>query len=187
MTRWEPGAATRLRLAAWQLFVERGYDATTVADIAERAGLSARTFFRHFPDKSEVLFADPEAASELENTFVQSILHAPPNSSPLDALAQALRDAARAWGVNRELSRQRYDLILQHGELLERESAKMRHLSEVFQGALEQLGIDPSRARLVALLGVAILQASFAAWLENSPERSLLEHVDASIEASRTL
>jgi hypothetical protein len=57
MTRWEPNARGRLEQAALALYGERGFENTTVAEIAARAGLTERTFFRHFADKREVLFA----------------------------------------------------------------------------------------------------------------------------------
>src|SRR5689334_601542 len=84
MVRWEPDAAGRLRRAAVELFVERGVEATTVAAIAERAGVTERTFFRYFADKREVLFGDGDRFTSL---FVDPVRDAPPEASPLDAVA----------------------------------------------------------------------------------------------------
>src|ERR1700745_2675631 len=92
MARWAPGSKGRLEEAAMELFEERGYEGTTVADIAERAGLTKRTFFRYFGDKREVLFSGAEI---LQETFVQGVLDAPADASPLDAVAAGL-DASAA-------------------------------------------------------------------------------------------
>src|SRR6188768_1690200 len=101
MARWEPGARERLVLAAVELFSEQGYDATTVTQIAERAGVTKSTFFRHFPDKRELLVAGQETLSRL---LVEGIEEAPPTAAPLDAVAAGLARASGAMGpVNREL------------------------------------------------------------------------------------
>ncbi|MER6872101.1 helix-turn-helix domain-containing protein, partial [Amycolatopsis sp. NPDC000673] len=91
MARWEPGARERLVVAAVDLFAEQGYDATTVAQIAERAGVTKSTFFRHFPDKRELLVAGQETLSRL---LAEGIADAPADSSPLEAVAGGLRRAA---------------------------------------------------------------------------------------------
>ncbi|WP_218671072.1 helix-turn-helix domain-containing protein [Microbispora sp. GKU 823] len=65
MARWQPETTQRLVVAAVDLFTEQGYDATTVAQIAERAGVTKSTFFRHFADKREVLVAGQETLSRL--------------------------------------------------------------------------------------------------------------------------
>src|SRR3954469_18936992 len=91
MGRWEPNSEGRLRQAAMQLYLERGYEQTTVADIAERAGLTSRTFFRYFTDKREVLFAGSEA---LEQAMVAALEATPPDAPPITAVAAALEAAA---------------------------------------------------------------------------------------------
>src|SRR3954447_24119140 len=91
MGRWEPGAAGRLREAALELYVAHGYEQTTVAEIAERAGVTARTFFRHFADKREVLFAGSEA---LQEGMAAAVATAPADAGPLEAVAAALDSAA---------------------------------------------------------------------------------------------
>src|SRR3954470_10091686 len=108
MGRWEPGASGRLREAAMQLYVERGYEQTTVAEIAQRAGLTARTFFRYFTDKREVLFA---GSGELQARMVSALEDAPGSATPLDAVAAALAAAAEMLGPNREFSRRRQSVI----------------------------------------------------------------------------
>ena len=90
MSRWEPNARGRLEEAALELYTERGFDETTVAEIAERAGLTERTFFRHFADKREVLFGGQDALLAL---FVNTIVDAPDSMSPIDAVGAALEAA----------------------------------------------------------------------------------------------
>src|SRR5262249_20365529 len=90
MSRWEPDARGRLEQAALQLFIERGFEQTTVAEIAKRAGLTERTFFRHFADKREVLFG---GAGSLQELLVRTVASTPDSAAPLDAIAAALAAA----------------------------------------------------------------------------------------------
>src|SRR6202042_225379 len=101
MGRWEPNASGRLRQAAMELYVERGYEQTTVNDIAERAGLTARTFFRYFADKREVLF---EGSRALQEQMVDALEGAPDSASPMGAVAAALDAAATMLGQRRDFS-----------------------------------------------------------------------------------
>src|SRR6202051_4752355 len=93
MTRWEPGGRGRLELAALALYGERGFENTTVAEIAARAGLTERTFFRHFADKREVLFWGSRTLQEL---MVNALVNVPPSAAPLEAVAAALDAAGTA-------------------------------------------------------------------------------------------
>ena len=102
MARWEPGARERLVVAAVDLFTERGYDATTVAQIAERAGVTKSTFFRHFPDKRELLVAGQETLSRL---LSEGIAEAPVSASPLEAVAAGLERASSAMGPSQPRAR----------------------------------------------------------------------------------
>src|SRR6059058_5674941 len=100
MGRWEPGARQRLVFAAVDLFTEQGYDATTVAQIVERAGVTKSTFFRYFRDKRDLLVAGQETLSQL---LVEGIAEAPPDAGPLAAVAAGLERASQAMGqFNRE-------------------------------------------------------------------------------------
>src|SRR5665213_2511049 len=108
MGRWEPNASGRLRQAAMELYVERGFEQTTVAEIAERAGLTARTFFRYFADKREVLFA---GSIGLQEQLVGALDGAPGSASPMDAVSAALDTAATVLGQHHEYSRQRQSVI----------------------------------------------------------------------------
>ena len=104
MGRWEPDARGRLEQAALELYGERGFEQTTVAEIAERAGLTERTFFRHFADKREVLFG---GAGVLEELLVSTVADAPESAAPIDAVAAALEAAGAVLQERRELARQR--------------------------------------------------------------------------------
>ena len=127
MARWEPDAAGRLREAALDLYVAQGYEQTTVAEIAERAGVTARTYFRHYADKREVLFA---GAEQLEQRMVAALLGAPPDAAPLTAVAAALDAAAEMFGGNHAFSRRRQSVIAANPELRERELIKMARLAD---------------------------------------------------------
>src|ERR1700710_483991 len=121
MSRWAPGSKGRLEEAARDLFGERGYEGTTVADIAERAGLTKRTFFRYFADKREVLFS---GSGKLVDLFVTTVAAAPASASPLDAGPAARAAAAGMLEPMREFSGPRQQIIAAHPELQERELIK---------------------------------------------------------------
>src|SRR5206468_12417027 len=98
MSRWEPNARERLVRAAVESFLDRGYDNVTVAEITERAGLTKRTFFRHFADKREVLFAGQEPLSRM---FAEAIAGAPGSATPIEAIAAALEAPSAVFGPDR--------------------------------------------------------------------------------------
>src|SRR6201996_7678913 len=122
MARWAPGAKGRLEEAALDLFCERGFEETTVADIAERAGLTKRTFFRYFADKREVLFSGTEV---LQEAFVAGIAAAPAADSPLDAIAAGLDAMADLFDDFGERPRKRQAIIAANRDLQERELIKL--------------------------------------------------------------
>ncbi len=137
MGRWEPDAAGRLREAAMALYTEQGFERTTVAEIADRAGVTARTFFRHFADKREVLFAGSE---ELEQRMIGALAAAPPSAGPMDAIAAALLTVAELFADRRDYSRRRQAVIAATPELRERELIKMSSLATAFAEAHAMLG-----------------------------------------------
>ena len=104
MGRWEPNARGRLEQAALDLYLERGFEQTTVAEIARRAGLTERTFFRHFADKREVLFWGSGA---LQEVLVGAVAGAPPSAAPIDAVAAALEAAGGLMQERRACARRR--------------------------------------------------------------------------------
>ena len=134
MARWEPNARERLERAALALFAEHGYDATTVAEIADRAGLTKSTFFRHFADKREVLFGGQDMLAELFNDAIRT---APPSATTADCLAAALEAVAVAFTPERhDLAPQRRAVIAAHSELQERELLKRARLGPAMAEAL---------------------------------------------------
>src|SRR5262249_25569139 len=143
MGRWEPNARGRLAEAAMALYLERGYDQTTVADIAERAGLTSRTFFRHFADKREVLF---DGSSALEEAMVEAVAAAPEGARPMEAMAAALDAAAQMIGTRRDFSRARQTIITSSAELRERELIKMASLAASLATALRGRGVPAAQA-----------------------------------------
>jgi AcrR family transcriptional regulator len=173
MGRWEPNASGRLREAALDLYVERGYEQTTVAEIAARAGLTARTFFRHFADKREVLF---DGASVLQERLVGALEDAPASATPMEAVAAALDAAAEVLGERREHSRRRQLVIAANAELQERELIKMATLSAVVADGLRRRGVADPPARLAAEAGIAVFRVAFERWV-GEPEDRGLAHV----------
>ncbi|MBI1376294.1 MAG: TetR family transcriptional regulator [Frankiales bacterium] len=162
MARWEPDARGRLAVAALDLFEERGYDDTTVADIAERAGVTARTFFRHFPDKKEVLFS---GSDRLQEGLVAAAEDAARTGGALDAVAATLDVAAELLGADRDFSRRRHAVVSANAELRERELIKMSRIADGLAAALGRQGIPTADARLAAESGIAVLRVSFEQWV----------------------
>src|ERR1041384_5156625 len=133
MARWEPDARGRLEQAALELFQERGYGRTTVEDIATRAGVTERTFFRYFTDKREVLFS---GSAELEARMREAIGAAPASVPPLAAVTAAL-DALGPWFESRRShARKRRTVIAAHAELRERELIKLSTLATAIAAIL---------------------------------------------------
>jgi AcrR family transcriptional regulator len=150
-------------LAAVDLFTEQGYDATTVAQIAERAGVTKSTFFRHFPDKREVLVAGQEVLSQL---LAEGIAEAPETASPLEAVAAGLERASSAMGpMNRELGPRLKAAIAVSAELQERDALKSVGLAAAMTNALEARGVPDSIAHLAGEIGVLAFKRGFSEWL----------------------
>jgi AcrR family transcriptional regulator len=162
MGRWEPGARERLVLAAVDLFHEQGYDETTVAQIAERAGVTRSTFFRHFPDKRDVLVAGQAALSAL---LAEGIAEAPADAGPLDAVAEGLRRAAAVYGpMSREIAPRLEAVVSASAELRDRNAQKAVGLAAAMEEALVARGAAPVVARLAAELGVLAHHRAFERW-----------------------
>ncbi|WP_416875711.1 TetR/AcrR family transcriptional regulator [Kitasatospora sp. SC0581] len=164
MSRWEPGARERLVVAAVDLFTEQGYDATTVAQIAERAGVTKSTFFRHFPDKRELLVAGQETLSRL---LTEGIAEAPGDASPLEAVAAGLERASTAMGpATRELAPRLKAAIAASAELQERDTLKTVSLAAAMTAALVARGVPDPIAALAGELGVLAFKRGYAEWAE---------------------
>jgi AcrR family transcriptional regulator len=184
MGRWQPDAHGRLQKAALRLYGERGFDSTTVAEIAQAAGLTKRTFFRYFADKREVLFW---GAEELESLFVQSVVEAPVSASPLEAVAAALDAAAAMFEERREYAARRQQIIAANPELQERELIKLASLAAAVAGALRQRGVGDPAAILTAQAGVAVFRVAFDRWVQAGNHKSLAQISQESLEEMRAI
>jgi AcrR family transcriptional regulator len=164
MPRWSPDARQRLVVAALDLFGEQGYDETTVAQIAERAGLTRSTFFRHFPDKRDVLAAGQETLSQL---LAEGIAAAPESAGPLAAVASGLDAVGSAMTeVNRELAPRIHAAIAASAELQARDMLKQVGLAAAVTEALHARGVPEPTAGLAAELGMLAFRTAFARWTE---------------------
>jgi AcrR family transcriptional regulator len=164
MARWEPGSRERILVAAVELFVEQGYDATTVAEIAERAGVTKSTFFRHFADKRDVLVAGQEALSQL---LAQGIAEAPADATPLAAIAAGLTRATTmmAGPIARELGPRMKAAIAASTELQARDALKSVGLASAMTDALTARGVANPTALIAAELAVLAFKQGYTAWL----------------------
>ncbi|SFJ42790.1 TetR/AcrR family transcriptional regulator [Amycolatopsis sacchari] len=164
MARWQPDTTHRLVVAAVDLFTEQGYDATTVAQIAERAGVTKSTFFRHFSDKRELLVAGQETLSRL---LAEGIAEAPEGDGPLEAVAAGLERASGVMGqANRELGPRLKAAVAASAELQERDALKTVGLAAAMTDALVARGVPELTAHLAAELGVLAFKRGFARWSE---------------------
>ena len=162
MARWQPNASERLALAALELFAERGYENTTVIDIAQRAGLTKSTFFRHFQDKREVLFG----GDTMTGLLVEGIAAAPANATPLEAVAHALDAVGREafTPARREFIARRRAVIAANPELQEREALKGLGLTASMTDALKRRGVPDLTSCVAAELGALALKIAYERW-----------------------
>jgi AcrR family transcriptional regulator len=190
MSRWEPNAPERLVGAAVELFVERGYESVTVTEIAERAGLTKRTFFRHFADKREVLFGGQEV---LRRLLADAIAGAPESATTMEAIGAGLAAFAASFGEERrEFLAERQAIIGGNPDLQERELLKRAALTAVMTDALGERGVEEPTASLAAQLGALALSAAYLRWLEPANRQTLtklaeqaLQELSAATEALR--
>jgi AcrR family transcriptional regulator len=173
MARWEPNARGRLVLAALDLFAGQGYDSTTVTQIAERAGLTKATFFRHFPDKREVLFAGQEVHARL---LAAGAAAAPDSATPYEAVAAAL-DALTAsfTAEQRQFGPRLMTVIAGNPELQERATFKRAALAAALTSALSKRGVPDLTAGLAAELGVRAFHRAFERWVDPASQQTLTE------------
>lgn len=184
MGRWEPDARGRLARAALELYVERGFDRTSVAEIAERAGLTERTFFRHYADKREVLFA---GSGELNDVLARAVAQAPESATPMDAVAAALEGAAAVLEARQEHARQRQSVIDANSDLQERELIKLASMSATLADALRLRGVDEASAGLAAEVGIAVFKFAFRRWVERTEEKELVRFIRESLAGLRAV
>jgi AcrR family transcriptional regulator len=168
MARWQPDARSRLTQAALDLYEERGFEGTTVAEIAERAGLTKRTFFRHFADKREVLFSGTD---ELERLIVEGIAAAPATAHPLDAVVGGLEATTTVFDDERlPYARRRTAIVTANPDLQERELIKMERLAGAIAAGLRARGVGEPAASLAARAGVTIFHVAFGQWIADGAE-----------------
>jgi AcrR family transcriptional regulator len=168
-----------------ELYRERGFDNTTVADIAERAGLTERTFFRHYADKREVLFG---GAGALQEFLVARVEDAPPSHSAIDSVLYALMDAATdIFEERRAFARSRQAIIAASLELQEREQVKLSRLASDLAGALRRRGVPDPSASLAAESGIALFKVAFERWTADAEGPPLAEVISACADDLRSM
>ena len=184
MARWEGNTRGRLERAALDLFTEQGYDRTTVAQIAQRANLTERSFYRWFTDKREALFGGGE---ELEQACVTAIEAVPEDTGPLATLLTAFGTASQVFR-SREFLRERAAVIAANSPLQERELIKLDSLSRSLTEALVRRGHDASTARLTTDAAMAVFRRTSERWMaeEDADFPSLLSAGAADLLAILT-
>lgn len=184
MARWESGSRERLAEAAMRLYATRGFDQTTVAEIAAEAGLTERTFFRYYADKREVLFTDQ---ASFEKLFLSGLAETE-GEDPMALVAAAIGRAADFFPEEkRPWSRARQQVMAANEALAEREQHKMSALARSLTAALVARGIDPTVAALAAEAGVSVFRRSFAAWLAEGETRPFAQIQDEVLAQLRGL
>lgn len=173
-----------LQQAALELFGEKGYEETTAADIAARAGVTERTFFRHFADKRDVLFG---GETVLGDVLADAVRDAPPDLGPWETLFRAFRAAEYLFIENRPFARPRHRLIEGNPALQERALAKTRALIARLVSALHDRGVPEPRAMLVAQMGMAALSHAVAGWFADEESSDLDTHLVRAFQTVRDL
>ena len=179
MGRWEPDSRGRLEQAALALYSQRGFESTTVAEIAAQAGVTERTFFRYFADKREVLFS---GAGSLQEFLVSHVFSAPDSAPPMDAVVAAFEAAGALLQERHEFARQRQAVIVANTGLRERELIKLASLASAIADTLRRRGVAAPAASLAAEAGVAIFRVAFERWVDDSNQRELPELIRESLD-----
>jgi AcrR family transcriptional regulator len=182
MARWQPNARGRLRQAALELYGDRGFDQTTVAQIAERAGLTERTFYRHFADKREVVFS-----GEVERVLRSALADAPASATPIEAVTAALDAAGDVLDERHAMTRRRQAVIAANPSLQEREQIKYASLAEDMAALLRERGADRASARLAADAGIAVFRAAFERWIDAEERRDFHHLVRETLDELRSV
>ena len=179
MTRWEPNARERLEEAALELFAQRGFDRTTVAEIAAKAGLTERTFFRHYADKREVLFG---GAGRLDERLRDALADAPDSASPPDAAAAGLTMITSLLQDRRAFAARRQKILAATPELQERELIKLASWAAIIAEALRKRGVDDDAAPLVAEVGISVFRVAFQRWVDGPRGGDLTDIFRAALD-----
>src|ERR1700737_26980 len=184
MSRWQPNARGRLEEAALELYTERGFDQTTVAEIAERADLTERRFFRYFPHKREVLFWGEGALMELVTSHIAD---APDSASPIGAVSAALQATGEIFEGRREHARRRQAVIAANPGLQERELIKLASLAAAIADGLGRRGVGEATAKLTAETCVAVFKVAFDRWISAQGDTDLTQVIDDSLNEFKAL
>lgn len=183
--RWRPDSQGRLQEAALALFAERGFDQVTAAEIASRAGVTERTFFRHFADKREVLFGGSDL---LVRQIVAAIASAPEDAGPIDAMQAGLDAAATMLGAfRRDLAAQRHAVIVANPELRERERGKRADYAAAAAAALRERGVRDRQALFAAEVGMTVLGVAVERWVSGTDDQDLRSLVVDSVAELRSV
>jgi AcrR family transcriptional regulator len=186
MPRWKPDARQRLVVEALSLFAEQGYDATTVAQISERAGLTRSTFFRHFADKREILTAGQKVLSRL---LTEGIDAAPPDATPMTAVAAGLeRASGEMTSFNRELGPLLQAAVEANEELRDREAMKSIGMATAMVDALRRRNVPEATAQVAAELGVLAFKLGYTRWADPAHDQDpgeLAAHTRAAFDELR--
>lgn len=183
MPRSGKEARRRLQQAAIELYLERGFDAVTTAQIAERAGVTERTYFRHFTDKREVLF---DGENRLAEALTTALADVPEGLPPLPSLLQAFRAVVPMLEANRHISAPLSRVVISTPALRERQVAKGAHLVEILTDALNDRGVDRGLAVLATLTGWAMLAEAMRRWMLD-PSDGLEAQVEQGFRQLRTI
>lgn len=184
MSRWEPNAMGRLEQAALDLYQERGFEQTMVTEIAERAGLTERTFFRYFADKREVLFGGQDILRQISVSTVEA---APASATLLDVVAAALEAVAPVIQERHKRVWQRQAVIAANPALQERELMKNALLASAMAEALRRRGVTDPAARLAAEVGVIAFKTAFDCWASEPNAQDLSQLVRASLDQLKSI
>ncbi|GHF06443.1 TetR family transcriptional regulator [Streptomyces morookaense] len=184
MGRWQPDARGRLERAAMELYTERGFERTTADEIAKRAGLTERTFFRHYADKREVLFG---GAGALQALFADTLADVPASTAPMDAVGTTLEIVAAGFRGRHAFARQRQAVITANAELRERELVKLASLSATMADALRRRGVKEPAASLAAEAGIAVFKVAFERWTASTGRRSLSAFVREALDELKAM
>jgi AcrR family transcriptional regulator len=170
--------------AAITLFAEQGYEETTVADIAEGAGLTKRTFFRYFSDKREVLFS---GSDELKRLWLEAVAAAPSEATPLAVVTAGLEPVADMFIERHDFARIRAGIIEANPELKERELIKLQTLAGAIKAALVERGVSANAAILAAQAGVTVFHVGFDSWVQQDDPAAFGRLMDESLNELRSV
>lgn len=184
MSRWEPDAQGRLEEAALSLFEERGYDGTTVEDIADRAGVTKRTFFRYFSDKREVLFV---GGPRFQALFTDALAQVPPDVPPMEAVVRALEQVGDFFHDRHAYAARRQRVLSASPALQERELVKLAGVSAALAQALRERGVADPAAEVLGRTGIALFLTAFGSWVSAARPGELAPHLHRCVDALREL